>query len=556
MPAGRCRSSPRRRAFIVLYLRRQDRFEIGGVEYVSVCPLVTGVLHLASVHIIVLYLRRQDRFAGGGGEYVFVCPLAGGVASSRRRAFIILFFRRQDRFDGGGGEYVSVCPLAAVVLRRAGVHLSFCISAGKIVSTVAAENMFPCARWSLAFFTLPACIFDPVSLPARSFRRWRRRICLRVPASRCRSSPRRRAFIILYLRRQDRFAAGDVELAFVCPLAAVVLRRAGVHFSFCISAGKIVSTVAAENMFPCARWSLAFFTLPACIFDPVSLPARSFRRWRQRICLRVPASRCRSSPRRRAFIILYLRRQDRFEIGGVELASVCPLAAVVLRRAGVHFSFCISAGKIVSKLAAWNMSSCARWPVSFFALPACIYHSVSPPARSFRRWRQGISLCVPTGRCRSSPCRRAFFVLYLRRQDCFDGGGVEYVSVCPLAGVVLHLAGVHFSSHFFAGKIVSTMSVWNMSPYARWRLSFLATPACIFRSVSPPARSSRRCRWAICLRVPAGRCRSSPRRRTKGGCREIDSPLCYPNRKVRREADLCEEPKALPKFAECELLFC
>ena len=170
-----------------------------------------------------------------------------------------------------------MCPLAGVVLHLAGVHLSFCISAGKIVSKLAAWNMSSCARWSLAFFTLPACIFHPVSLPARSFRNWRRGICLRVPAGPCRSLPRRRAFIVLFLCRQDRLAAGGVELAFVCPLAGVVLRRAGVHLSFCISAGKIVSPVAAENMFPCARWRLSFFILPACIFRCVSPPARSSR---------------------------------------------------------------------------------------------------------------------------------------------------------------------------------------------------------------------------------------------------------------------------------------
>ena len=249
----------------------------------------------------------------------------------------------------------SVCPLAGVVLHLAGVHLSFCISAGKIVSKLAAWNMSPYARWSLAFFTSPACIYRSVSPPARSFRRWRWRICLRVPAGRWRSSSRRRAFIILFFRRQDRFDGGGGEYVSVCPLAAVVLHLAGVHFSMCLSAGKIVSTVTAWNMSHYARWPVSFLALPACIFHPVSLPARSFRRWRQRICLRVPASRCRSSPRRRAFIILYLRRQDRFAAGDVELAFVCPLAAVVLRRAGVHFSFCISAGKIVSTVAAENM---------------------------------------------------------------------------------------------------------------------------------------------------------------------------------------------------------
>ena len=222
----------------------------------------------------------------------------------------------------------------------------------------------------------------------------------------------------------------------MCPLAGVVLRHAGVHLSFCFSAGKIVSTC-----------------------------------------------------------------------DGVEYVSLCPLASVVLSLAGVHLSFCFSAGKIVSTVAAWNMSPCARWPVSFFTSPACIYHSVSPPARSFRRWRQGISLCVPAGRCRSSPCRRAFLIPFLCRLGRFDGGGGEYVFVCPLDGVVLYLAGVHLSFCFSAGKIVSTVMAWNMSPYARWRLSFFATPACIFRSVSLPARSSRNWRRGICFRMPAGRCR-------------------------------------------------
>ena len=161
----------------------------------------------------------------------------------------------------------------------------------------------------------------------------------------------------------------------------------------------------------------------------------------------------------------------------MEYVSVCPLAGVVLSLAGVHLSYCFSAGKIVSKLAAWNMSPYARWPVSFLALPACIFRFVSPPARSPRRWRRGISLRVPAGRCRSSPRRRAFIILFLRRQDRFETGGREYASVCPLAAVVLHLAGVHFSMCLSAGKIVSTMPVGNLPPCACWPLSFFATPA-------------------------------------------------------------------------------
>ena len=40
--------------------------------------------------------------------------------------------------------------------------------------------------------------------------------------------------------------------------------------------------------------------------------------------------------------------------------------------------------------------------------------------------------------------RRAFFIPVLRRHDRFGGGGEEFVSVCPLAAVVLRFAGVHF----------------------------------------------------------------------------------------------------------------
>ena len=65
------------------------------------------------------------------------------------------------------------------------------------------------------------------------------------------------------------------------------------------------------------------------------------------------------SPCRRAYFILYLRRYDRFDDGGVEIASACPLAAAVLRLAGVHISFCISAGLIVSPVAAGNLLALA-----------------------------------------------------------------------------------------------------------------------------------------------------------------------------------------------------
>ena len=73
----------------------------------------------------------------------------------------------------------------------------------------------------------------------------------------------------------------------------------------------------------------------------------------------MPAGPCCSSPRRRAFLILFLRRRDRFEGGVEEFAAVCPLAAAVLRLAGVHISFCISAGLIVSPVAAGNLLALA-----------------------------------------------------------------------------------------------------------------------------------------------------------------------------------------------------
>ena len=156
--------------------------------------------------------------------------------------------------------------------------------------------------------------------------------------------------------------------------------------------------------------------------------------------------------RRRAFFIQFPRRHDRFAGGGVEFVSECPLGAAVARLAGVHFSFSFPAGMIISALGEENLSPCARWPLPFLVSPACIFHSVSPPAWSFRRWGRRICDRVPAGCCCCSPRRRAFFILFLRRHDRFDDGGEEFVSF-----------------------------------------------------------------------LPAGRCRSSPRWRAKGSCREIDS---------------------------------
>ena len=188
----------------------------------------------------------------------------------------------------------------------------------------------------------------------------------------------------------------------------------------------------------------AFLPLPACIFHPVSPPAWLFRRWRGGICLRVHAGRCRSSPRRRAFFILFLRRTGRLDAAGGDFASFCTLAATVLRLAGVHFLFYFSGGMVVSTVARRNLSPFARWPLPFFASPAGIFYSISPPAWLFRRCRRGICLLLHAGRCRCSPRRRAFFIPFLRRHGRFDGAGEEFASFCPLAATVLRLTGVHF----------------------------------------------------------------------------------------------------------------
>ena len=195
---------------------------------------------------------------------------------------------------------------------------------------------------------------------------------------------------------------------------------------------------------PFARWPLPFFALPACIFHSISPPAWLFRRCRRGICLLLHAGRCRSSPRRRAFFILFLRRTGRLDAAGGDFASFCTLAATVLRLAGVHFLFYFSAGMVVSTVARRNLSPFARWPLPFFASPAGIFYSISPPAWLFRRCRRGICLLLHAGRCRCSPRRRAFFIPFLRRHGRFDGAGEEFASFCPLAATVLRLTGVHF----------------------------------------------------------------------------------------------------------------
>ena len=170
----------------------------------------------------------------------------------------------------------------------------------------------------------------------------------------------------------------------------------------------IVSTVTARNFPPFARRPLPFFIIPAGILPP-------FARWRRGLCLRLHAGRCLSSPRRRAFFFPFLRRLGRFDSAGGEFVFVCTLAAAFFHLAGVHFSFCFSAGLILSTMPAGILSPFARWAPAF-----------------------------------------------------------------------LRLTGVHFSFHFSAALILSTMPAGILSSFARRSLPLLASPACIFLSISPP----------------------------------------------------------------------
>ena len=517
VPAGHCRCSPHRRAFFIPYPRRHDRFGAGGGEFGTVCPPAAAVARLTGVHFSFSIPAGMIVLALPAGIWHRV-PAGRCRCSPCRRAFFVLYPRRYGRLAAGSEEFTTVCPPAVAVVRHAGVHFSFSIPAGMIVSPLAARNLPPCARrplltspagifrfvsppvwssrlcrrgnlspyarWSLPFLAMPACIFRFVSPPVRSSRRWRRRIWHRVPAGRCRCSPHRRAFFVLYPRRHGCLAAGDGEFGTVCPLVAAVVRHAGVHFSFCIPAGTVVSPLATENLAPCARRPLPLLTSPACIFRFVSPPVWSFWRCRRGIYHRVPA---RCSPHRRAFFVLYPRRHGCLAAGSGEFGTVCPLVVVVVRLTGVHFSFSIPAGMIVLALAAVNLPPCARWSLPLFAMPACIFHPISPPASLSRRWRRRIWHRVPAGHCRCSPHRRAFFVLYPRRHGRLRAGGGEFGTVCPLVAAVAHLAGVHFSFCIPAGMVVSPLAAENLAPCARWSLPLFASPACIFYPVSPPA---------------------------------------------------------------------
>ena len=123
-----------------------------------------------------------------------------------------------------------------------------------------------------------------------------------------------------------------------------------------------------------------------------------------------------------------------------------------------------------------NLSPCARWSLSLLASPACIFRFVSPPVWSSRRWQRRIWHRVPAGRCRYSPRRCAFFVLYPRRYDRFGAGGGEFGAVCPPVAAVVRLTGVHFSSYFPASLFVSPLPAVNLS--SAGPLPFLISPAC------------------------------------------------------------------------------
>ena len=218
------------------------------------------------------------------------------------------------------------------------------------------------------------------------------------------------------------------------------------------------------------------------------------------VCTLVP---CLSSPHRRAFFFPFLRRLGRFDTAGGQFPSVCTLAPAVPRFTGVHFLSRFSAALDVSTLPAGNFPPCARWPLPFFASPACIFYPVSPPPWTSRRCRRAICLRLHAGLCLSSPRRRAFFFRFPASLDVSTVMAGIFPPCARWYPAFLHLAGVHFLSCFSPGLDVSTMPAGNLLPCARWPLPVLASPACIFLPVSPPAWTSRRCRRAICLRLHA-----------------------------------------------------
>ena len=139
---------------------------------------------------------------------------------------------------------------------------------------------------------------------------------------------------------------------------------------------------------------------------------------------------CRSSPSRRAFFVPFLRWLGRFDTGGVEYATFCPLVPAVLHLAGVHFSFCFSTGLIVSTLPAGNFVS--------FCPPAAANAHLAGVHFSSRFSAGWVVSTVPAENlppcarrpCRCLPSRRAFFVPFLRWLGPFDCAGGEFAIFC------------------------------------------------------------------------------------------------------------------------------
>ena len=206
--------------------------------------------------------------------------------------------------------------------------------------------------------------------------------------------------------------------------------------------------------------------------------------------------------RRRGFFILFLRRHDRFNCDGKEFSTFCTPASAFLHHSGGDFaSLCT--------LAAGTLSPFARWSLPFLTSPACIFLPISPPPWPFRLCRRRICLRLHAGRCLFSPRRRAFFILFLRRIDPLDDAGGDFVSLCTLGpclssphrrafffpflrrldplddaggdfvfvctpvSAFARLTGVHFSFHFSAALILSTMPAGILPSFARWAPAFL-----------------------------------------------------------------------------------
>ena len=441
----------RRRAFFFPFLRRLGRLDDGGGQFPSVCTLVPAV---PSPRRRAFSSRFSADWAFRRCRRGFCLRVHAGpcLSSPCRRAFFFPFLLRLGRFDDAGGDFASVCTLAPAVPCLAGVYFLFHFSAALAVSTMSAGNFPPCARWYPAFLHLAGVHFSSrfsadlavSTMPAG----------ILSPCARWYPAFLHLAGVHFSSRFSADLAVSTVMAGIFPPCARwypAFLRLTGVHFSSHFSADLAVSTMPAGNFPPCARWPLLFLASPACIFYPVSPPPWPFRRCRRVISLRVHAGPCCSSLHRRAFFIPFLRRLGRFDDAGGQFPSVCTLAPAVPRFTGVHFLSRFSAGLDVSTMPARNLPPFARWPLPFLASPACIF------------------LPVPR---------------QLGRLDC-DGG--DFASLCTLAPAFLHLAGVHFLSRFSAGLDVSTMPARNLPPFARWPLPFLASPACIFLPVSPPA---------------------------------------------------------------------